>query len=133
VEYRGTPDQPGLVMGLDTGGSCLGRAFLISEHNAPGIIAGLNEREMITGAYHSALKPLQLGSGELVEGICLIARHDHPQYAPRLTQQTILERIRNAHGRRGSNREYVLNTVAHLREMGMVDDILNEIAHQLES
>jgi cation transport protein ChaC len=132
VEYRGTLERPGLVMGLDHGGSCLGRAFLISEKNAPQIIAQLNEREMITGAYRSALKPLHLGTDELVEGICLIARRDHPQYAPSLPRQTIIELVKGAHGKRGSNREYVLNTVHHLQEMGMVDDILANIALLLE-
>ncbi len=132
VEYRGTPQQPGLVMGLDNGGSCLGRAFLISEKNAPEIIARLNEREMITGAYKSSLEPLQLGTGERVDGVCLVARHDHPQYAPRLARQLIIDLVKRAHGRRGSNREYVLNTVSHLREMGMVDDVLDNIGTLLE-
>lgn len=132
VEYRGTLEQPGLVMGLDVGGSCMGRAFLISEKNAPSIIAQLNQREMITGAYESALKPLQLGSGERVDGICLIARQEHPQYTPHLAQQTILDLVTRAHGKRGSNREYVLNTVYHLREMGIVDFALDDIANLLE-
>ena len=132
VEYRGTPKQPGLVMGLDNGGSCMGMAFLVSEANAPVIIARLNEREMITGAYRSSLEPLKLGTGEQVEGICLVARHDHPQYAPRLDQRVIIERVKHAHGARGSNREYVLNTVSHLREMGMVDDVLDDIGRFLE-
>ena len=132
VEYRGTPNRPGLVMGLDNGGSCMGRAFLVSETGAPDIIAQLNEREMITGAYRSSLQPLQLGTGERVEGVCLVARHDHPQYAPRLDRQVIIDLVKHAHGARGSNREYVLNTVSHLREMGMVDDILDEIGQLLE-
>jgi cation transport protein ChaC len=132
VEYRGTPEQPGLVMGLDDGGSCMGRAFLVSEADAPGIIAQLNEREMITGAYRSSLEPLQLGTGEQVEGVCLVARHDHPQYAPRLGRQVIVDMVKHAQGARGSNREYVLNTVSHLREMGMVDEILDNIGLLLE-
>ncbi len=132
VEYRGTPEKPGLVMGLDSGGSCAGRAFLISKNNAPEVIAQLNEREMITGAYRSSLESIQLGTGEQVQGVCLVVRHDHPQYAPRLDHQVIIDLVKSAHGRRGSNREYVLNTVSHLREMGMVDDILDNIGRMLE-
>ena len=118
-------------MGLDNGGSCMGRAFLVSGMDAPGIIAQLNEREMITGAYRSSMEPLELGTGEQVEGVCLVARHDHPQYAPRLDRQLIFDLVKDAHGARGSNREYVLNTVFHLREMGMVDDTLDEIGRLL--
>lgn len=132
VEYRGTPEQPGLVMGLDSGGSCMGRAFLISENNAPEIIAQLNEREMITGAYRSSMESIHLSTGEQVDGVCLVVRHDHPQYAPRLDQKVIVDMVKNAHGQRGSNREYVLNTVSHLREMGMVDDALDHIGRLLE-
>jgi len=132
VEYRGTVERPGLVMGLDVGGACMGRAFLISQTKAPEIIARLNQREMITGAYKSSMQPLQLGSGECVEGICLVARQDHPQYAPRLKQEIIIDLVRQAHGRRGSNREYVLNTVSHLREMGLEDASLYRIGRMLE-
>ena len=68
VEYRGTPERPGLVMGLDHGGSCMGRAFLISGDKAAPIIDQLNQREMLTGAYQSAMQPLLLATDEQVEG-----------------------------------------------------------------
>lgn len=132
IEYRGTPEHPGLVMGLDRGGSCLGRAFQISEEHAAETIAKLNRREMITGAYCSRLMPLNLANGEQVEGVCLFARRDHPQYTPRLPHKIIVELIRSARGKRGSNQEYVLNTVRHLEEMGMVDSTLQKIAALLK-
>ena len=132
VEYRGTLEHPGLVMGLDDGGSCLGRAFLISEQVAPQAMANLNEREMITGAYQSGLKPLSLASGETVHGVCLMARHDHAQYAGILDHQHISQIVKVAHGKRGSNREYVLNTARHLREMDMDDRSLDEIVALIE-
>lgn len=133
VEYRGTPERPGLVMGLDHGGACVGRAFLISADKAPSIIDQLNQREMLTGAYQSAMQPLRLATGEQVEGVCLIVRHDHPQYAPHLELNTVVELVRHAHGSRGSNLEYVLNTVQHLRELGLTDAQLNRLAERLES
>ncbi len=133
VEHRGTPERPGLVMGLDHGGSCLGRAFLVSGDRAPSIIDRLNQREMITGAYLSEMQPLRLATDEMVEGICLIARKNHPQYAPHLELNTVVELVRHAHGNRGSNLEYVLNTVQHLREMGLPDAQLDRVARQLEA
>ena len=133
VEYRGSLEQPGLVMGLDRGGSCAGQAFLISQHAAPKIIDKLNEREMITGAYQSRLIPLKLQSGEQVNAVCLIARHDHPQYAPGLDHQTIIEIVQRAKGKRGSNIEYVLNTAHKMQEMGMIGRELKAILRALES
>ncbi len=131
VEHRGTLESPGLVMGLDRGGSCQGQAFLIAETDATEIIERLNHREMITGAYHSALKTLRLSSGEQVQGVCLIARRDHPQYAAGLDQAHTIECVRQAHGGRGSNREYVLNTAHRLQQMGMHDAQLEAIAAAL--
>lgn len=133
IEHRGTPENPGLVMGLDRGGSCHGQAFLIAEAEAARIIDQLNQREMITGAYRSALKTLRLSSGEQVPGVCLIARRDHPQYAANLNQQSTIECVHAAHGGRGSNREYVLNTTRQLQRMGMRDAQLEAIAAGLLS
>jgi len=131
VEHRGTFEHPGLVMGLDRGGSCHGQAFLIAEADAPNIIDRLNHREMITGAYRSAIKTLRLGCGEQVSGVCLIARRNHPQYAANLDHQTTIECVRAAQGGRGSNREYVLNTTRSLQQMGMRDSRLEAIAADL--
>ncbi len=128
VEYRGSLSQPGLVMGLDRGGSCVGQAFLICRNNASEIIRRLNEREMITGAYQSKLKQLKLQSGEQVSGVCLISRRDHPQYAPGLDSQTIIDIVRKARGKRGSNREYVINTARQMEQIGMLDQGLAAIS-----
>jgi cation transport protein ChaC len=131
VEYRGSLEQPGLVMGLDRGGACVGQAYLISAQSAPEIIDKLNEREMITGAYQSSLKPLKLNSGKKVNGVCLIARQDHPQYAPGLDHQTIIDIVRKARGKRGSNIEYVLKTAHKMQELGMNDRGLKAILQAL--
>ena len=132
VEYRGTIDHPGLVMGLDRGGSCLGRVFLISERFAEQAIDKLNRREMITGAYRPSLKTLTIANGERIEAVCLLARHDHAQYAGQLTPRTISQIVKYARGARGSNADYVLNTAHHLRKMGMVGRSLDEIVALLK-
>ncbi len=131
VAYRGTIDHPGLVMGLDHGGSCVGRALLISENSANKIIEKLNHREMVTGAYQSLLKTVHLQSGERVSAVCLMARRDHPQYISGLDVATTAEIVQHAAGPRGTNRDYVLNTVQHLREMGIVAGALEAVAKQL--
>lgn len=131
VEHRGTFQHPGLVMGLAQGGSCRGQAFLISQTMASQTIERLNQREMITGAYQSLLKPLYLDGGEKVNAVCLIARQDHPQYAHKLDHQITIERVKSAYGGRGSNQEYVLNTAQQLRKMGVRDRHLEVIAQGL--
>ncbi len=131
VAYRGTIEIPGLVMGLDTGGSCVGRALLISEVSADKVIEKLNQREMVTGAYQSALKTVHLQSGERVNAVCLMARRNHPQYVSKLDIPTTAEIVQHAEGPRGKNSEYVLNTVRHLRKMGIVAEALEAVAERL--
>ena len=53
--WRGTPEQPGLVLGLDRGGACRGIAFRIA---APDVVTSLDalwDREMRRGVYHPRL------------------------------------------------------------------------------
>ena len=49
--YRGSPRSPGLVLGLDRGGSCRGIAYRIAPDQAAEVLAYLDEREMVTGVY----------------------------------------------------------------------------------
>lgn len=131
VEHRGTVSQPGLVMGLDKGGSCKGRAFLVAEKGSHEILNQLNQREMITGAYISEMQNIRLSTEEKVCAICLIARRDHPQYVKNLDQKNKIKLIKRAHGQRGSNKEYVLNTLKHLNQIGIVDRSLQAIGQAL--
>ncbi|MFT5260755.1 MAG: cation transport protein ChaC [Saprospiraceae bacterium] len=132
IEYRGDVTQPGLVLGLDRGGSCLGRAFKICATQIDEILPQLNRREMITGAYQSIIKPIYLASGEKVQAVSLVARHGHTQYVtPPLTDAQTAEVLQKAKGKMGPNIDYVLNTVSHLRELGIKDVTLERVANQL--
>ncbi len=129
IEYRGDVTQPGLVLGLDTGGSCAGRAFKICASKIEQIIPLLNRREMITGAYRSITKPLYLDNGNCVKGVSLVARHGHPQYVtPPLTADQTVEIVLKANGKMGPNIDYVRNTITHLRDLGIRDAGMERLA-----
>ena len=61
--YRGTVERPGLVLGLDRGGSCLGLAYRVDAADAAAVRDYLREREMVTGAYREGLRPVRLADG----------------------------------------------------------------------
>ena len=128
VRYRGTPDSPGLVLGLDhaPGESCTGIAFRVCRSREAEVRAYLHAREMVTRSYFEVACPVTLlCEGELrgdpVEATAYVLDRTHPQYAGGLGPERQAEIIATAEGPAGSNADYLHNTVAHLAEIG-VDD-----------
>jgi cation transport protein ChaC len=58
--YRGTPDRPGLVLGLDIGGACHGIAFRVADQDWAEAKAYLHAREQVTYMYQELVKPVRL-------------------------------------------------------------------------
>ena len=58
--YRGTDECPGLVLGLDRGGSCRGRAMRVAGSDVDAVIAYLDRREMVNKVYTPRWLPVQL-------------------------------------------------------------------------
>src|SRR5688572_2967461 len=119
--HRGTPERPGLVLGLDRGGSCRGVAFRVAAENASATISYLQERELVTRVYKEAVRPVELleGSKERVQALCFLVDRSHPQYTGVMTLEEQLHFVRQGHGRSGANPEYVRETVLHMRELGI--------------
>lgn len=133
TRYRGTPKLPGLVMGLDRGGSCRGRAFRVAGGEARAVLTYLDGREMLTGVYRPRFIAVRLDDGRRVPAYAFIARHDHRQYAGKLRPERAAELVLQGHGGRGSAREYLENTVAHLKQMGIRDSALQRILRSIEA
>lgn len=119
VHYRGTRDQPGLVLGLDRGGACDGVAFRVPAAAARATLAYLRAREQVTGVYVERRVALQLGRPEQceVEAVTYVAERRHPGYAGHLSLAEQARIIRGARGRAGSNLDYLVNTLRHLHEL----------------
>jgi len=124
---RGTPEQPGLVLALDRGGSCTGMAFrLVGEGAAPHLQA-LWQREMPMGSYRPAWLPCWLADGRRVEALAFVMRRDVPTYTGRLSDEIIKTVLGCAQGRYGTTLDYVWRTVTALRESGMPDRALEAL------
>lgn len=130
IHYRGTPEEPGLVLGLDQEpeGSCEGVAYLIGDADAAATYAYLRERELVSYAYLERFGTTILDDGRQVDALIYVIDRDHDQYAGRLSPGAQAEIISRAAGSMGPNRDYLHNTVAHLREMGVRDAEMEEIA-----
>lgn len=129
--HRGTEEQPGLVLGLDRGGSCCGMAFRVAGHNYDEVMAYLRARELVTHVYLERQVRIQLESGGNVEAVTYIVDQQHQQYARPLPVQDAANIIRNAVGQGGPNPDYVLNTVELLRSINISDRRLEAVAKAL--
>ena len=127
--YRGTPEAPGLVLGLDRGGACRGVAFRVAPEAAGATLAYLEEREMSGGVYQRRVLPVRLlDGGGTRRALAFVADRAAEAYCGALDPREAAAAIARGHGVMGANREYLLNTVAHLRALGVRDAGLDRIA-----
>jgi cation transport protein ChaC len=130
--YRGTQEQPGVVMGLTEGGSCVGRAIGFRAERADEIMAYLDARELITNVYDRRLVRVELlQSARVVDAWAYVARPDHDQYVGNADDEVILAMVRQGCGSSGTCQEYLVNTLDHLDEMGIDEPGLRSLAEQL--
>ena len=129
--YRGTPDLPGLVLGLDEGGSCEGVAYRVDDSRRDETIKYLRDRELVTNVYIEQEVCATFADGESVTALAYVADRLHGQYAAPMERERLLALVRQGVGRSGDNAEYVLNTRDHLHELGIPDPELEWLAERL--
>jgi cation transport protein ChaC len=126
-EYRGTREKPGLVLGLDRGGSCRGIAYRLAAATLADEIDLLWTREMTGFVYH--MTPLRMATERgPVAGYAFTVRRDSRDYAGRLSHDAAARIIATSRGDRGTGRDYLANTVRHLEELGISGGALHRIA-----
>lgn len=131
--HRGTPERPGLVLGLDRGGACRGIAFRVAGARRAATLAYLREREQATAVYLEVERRVTLArpGNPVVRAVTYIVDRGHPQYAGRLSREQQLHIVRQGHGRSGANPDYVRNTVKAMEEHGFRDADLHWLAMHL--
>jgi cation transport protein ChaC len=130
--WRGTKERPGLVLGLDRGGSCAGRAFLVAAAAWPAVQAQLHEREMVSAVYRPCFLPVRLDDGRRVPAWAFVANRGHPQYW-RGDPAAACALIRQGLGRKGSSRDYLAAAVAHIEDLGVAGGALRRLLRQVDS
>jgi cation transport protein ChaC len=131
--HRGTPERPGLVLGLDRGGACRGVAYRVDDRHWDETVAYLRVREQTTGVYLETCLNMIFADGQQRQGLAYIIDRNHFQYAGRLTVDDMVRHVVGSVGQSGPNPEYVLNTHAHLRELGVRDALLEELSQRLRA
>ena len=128
--HRGTPERPGLVLGLDNGGACRGIAYRVGASERAATVAYLRKREQVTSVYREVVRPIRLRRQpeQRVPALCYMVDRGHPQYAGRLSLERQLHLVRQGHGLSGANSDYVTATVAALEQLGYRETQLHLLA-----
>ena len=129
--HRGTTERPGLVLGLDRGGSCVGLCFRIAADARAATLDAVRARELISGVYAEIAAPVRLADGRRLAALAYVARRDHDQYAGALDTAEVARLVAQGHGQYGPNVDYVRNTHAHLAAMGVRDARLAAVVERL--
>jgi cation transport protein ChaC len=123
---RGSRDCPGLVFGLEAGGSCHGVALAVEPDHVRRELRLVWRREMLAGAYLPRWVTARIGDGS-VRAIAFVMNRDHHRYAGGLSEAEKVEAVARAAGALGSCYDYVASTLDHLAEMGVRDPHLERI------
>ena len=128
-DYRGTPERPGLVLGLDRGGACRGIAYRRRRTRSARRSTGYG-REMAGEVYR--MRPVSVTTPQgRVAAYAFVVRRDRPDYAGRLSLDEAARIISVAAGGRGTGRDYLANTVRHLEELGIADGPLHRLENKV--
>ena len=132
-DHRGTPEKPGLVLGLDRGGACRGIAFRVAASHRNDTIEYLRSREQTTNVYREVMRSVWLedDARQRVSALAYVVDRGHVQYAGRLSLTEQLRYVLQGHGRSGNNRDYVLSTVKSIEAQGFRDPQLHQLASML--
>jgi cation transport protein ChaC len=138
TRYRGTPESPGVVLGLDRGGSCIGVVYRLRPDSRARAIDGLYEREMSGGVYVPRVLSVVVGpagrarTARRVRALAFVANHLSRSYA-RLADDEIIRRLSACCGQRGRNRDYALRTLQSLAEHGVQCPHLGRVGRLLRA
>ncbi len=133
--HRGTPEKPGLVLGLDRGGACRGIAFRIAAKHRAATVDYLRAREQVTSVYREVMRSVWLENEprQRVSALVYVVDRGHVQYAGRLSLAEQLRHVRQGRGQSGANGEYVLSTVKAIEAEGFRDTQLHQLASMLHN
>jgi cation transport protein ChaC len=125
--YRGTPEKPGLVMGLCRGGSCRGMAFRVRNQHAREVLDTLWKREMLNKVYMPKFVPISLGGARRVQALAFVADTTHRLFVGELDVDGRARLVAQGIGQRGRCVDYIRNTLDHMRDLGVHDPHLARI------
>ncbi len=123
---RGSPERPGLVLGLDRGGRCRGVLYRITACDVEAELDVVWRREMVTGAYRPRWVRAESAAGP-VAALAFVIERRHERYAGALGEERLIETLATARGALGSCADYLFDTASHLAQLDIADPRLDRL------
>ena len=131
---RGTPENPGLVLGLDRGGACTGAAFRVPEPLVQEELSLLWRREMLSGSYQPRWVRVRGADGvPFGHAVAFTIHRGGENYAGGLTEPEVVRSLATASGALGSAADYLFRTADGLRSLGIADPRIERLVRQVRS
>jgi cation transport protein ChaC len=128
--WRGTPEQPGLMMALRRGGTCTGIVQHLPGHDRHDVMVKLLRREIGGPIGYSALRLIDLHTDDgPLRALCFYADPPEASGKPELPVAEVASILARACGHAGSGAEYLFRTVAALQAVGIQDSHLWQLQH----
>jgi|RhiMethySRZTD1v2_1073278.scaffolds.fasta_scaffold73244_4 cation transport protein ChaC len=124
---RGSPERPGLMLSIESGGSCNGVAYRIARHAVKTELDILWRREMRSLSYRPLWVTAHTQKGA-EQAIVFAVNRSHERYVPGLDAKTVVRYLANGAGLNGTCCEYLFDTVDHLRRLGIRDERMENLA-----
>ncbi len=118
---RGTPEVPGLVFALLSGGSCHGMVLRVHRKDADEVLQKLWLREMVTGVYDPRWLPCTTPRGP-VNALAFTLSRKSTNFTGELAHEHYRHIFSTAQGRYGSTLDYARQTLQSLQQHG-IDDV----------
>lgn len=120
--FRGTPEQPGLMMALDRGGQCTGVLYKLPSDHLEEQLGKLFRREFTYKPANSVPRWISVDTtAGPIKALAFVMNRASPRYAAGLSLDEVADVLSRACGHWGSGAEYLLNTVTHLEAKGITD------------
>jgi cation transport protein ChaC len=125
---RGTPERPGLVFGLLSGGSCRGMVFRIDRQQAHDVLVRLWDREMKLAVYDPRWLTCTTPQGP-VKALAFTLSRRSPSHTGTLSEDEYRAILEQAQGIYGTTHDYVHRTFEELKRHDIHDRAIERLLH----
>ncbi len=130
--FRGTPQEPGLMMALDRGGQCAGILYRLPPSDIEGQFDKLFRREFTSKPVNSMPRWITVETATgAISALTFVMNRTSPLYSGRLSLDAVADILARACGHWGTGAEYLLNTVSYLEAKGIRDRNLWQLQHMV--